>query len=223
MAYCDEEYDKFTASALQQYRRPTSPSPALRTRGRVQQYTPVDTHYTYSVGEEHAPQYHERPSYARPVLLCLGISIFTIFAAALVFFLVLLSNSSNSSNSTSTAIVPTASEISAASPVQLSSKFKDLNIYYYQFKSETHLQSRVRYPAQGSIPNISIDTLVDYDVCCVSKSQRFICAGSTAFSGNGIFMESYLEEKDDEIYLLLWVNSEDLIEVGCWLSSTSVS
>ena len=74
------------------------------------------------------------------------------------------------------------------------------------------------------IPNITIQGLMDYNVCCSSQENRFVCAGGTAFSGNGMFMEAYLEKDstDDEVYLLLWINSKDLIEVGCWLKGTLV-
>jgi hypothetical protein len=179
----------------------------------------------------HFSTYHDHPvkqnGGAKTVLLCIGIAFLLILSIALGTWLLTHAVKGTAvphhAVQNNYEIAPAPAPNMGPSLVQdISEGLQNIRVFYFQFTTGTQIQSRERYPPAGGIPNITIHSLMDYNVCCSSQDNRFVCAGGTAFSGNGMFMEAYLEkdESDDEVYLLLWINSNDLIEVGCWLRGT---
>jgi hypothetical protein len=110
----------------------------------------------------------------------------------------------------------------AAAEEQLS---PTINRVVVQFVSKSTIQLFEKY---ALLPNISFTQLVSYDVCCVpSNSQRLICSSGSAFGHNGEYLEAFVEselssEAEEVVFLFLWLNSQNLIEVGCWLEYTTL-
>lgn len=240
--------DPFSLSHLDSYRRDDADGP--RTRHAVfpldVEDDSVDAWFTYSQQPE-KPLSNEKPydnykprrsNSARNIILCLGIAFLVILSLGVGTLLLMHTGSADKVNSPMGPYIATAQLVQPqldgdtapslrsgpALAQDISEGFQNVQIFYFQFTTGTQVQSRQRYPSEGGIPNITIQSLVDYNVCCSSQEQRFVCAGGTAFTGNGMFMEAYLEKDQDEddVYLLLWINSDDLIEVGCWLKGTLV-
>lgn len=94
-----------------------------------------------------------------------------------------------------------------------------------RFNSKSTLQQFERYDL---MPNVSFAQLVSYDVCCEAKGERhrLVCSAGSRFGQNGeyldVFAESELQPSTGEevVFLFLWINSQNLIEVGCWLEYT---
>jgi hypothetical protein len=94
---------------------------------------------------------------------------------------------------------------------------QNMSIFYYPFTSGPSTDVEQRFPPTGSLPNLDFTTLVDFNVCCTSLTQRFVCMSGGAFNHGSIFLDAIIEHNTttDDVYLLLWVNSNDLIEVAC--------
>lgn len=75
-----------------------------------------------------------------------------------------------------------------------------------------------RYPPQGFLPDIDFSRLANYDICCVSATQRFVCQRGASIGPLSI--DGYLVEDGSGIVLYLYVNSQHLVEVSCILSGT---
>ena len=238
-----------TADALEEFRKKRAGAPPVfgaRPRKSPQPEHPeslpqyVDAERGLPIAEK--PRYGHAPPHehatdsgsAKTVLLCVGIAFLLILSLALGAWLLTHSGQETPTPSPYQAVqphhntdaIPEVHIAGAPPPLEqdISEHLQNVRVFYFQFTTGTQVQSRERYPLEGGIPNITIQSLMDYNVCCSSQENRFVCAGGTAFSGNGMFMEAYLEKDstDDEVYLLLWINSKDLIEVGCWLKGTLV-
>lgn len=239
--------DEFTADALEEFRRKRNGHPPVF--GARPRKPPIEQSESLPkfVDAEHGLPITEKPRYGHPphehatdsgsaktVLLFVGIAFLLILSVALGAWLLTHSGQETPNPTLYPSVQPQhntdaipAVHIAGASPPleqDISEHLQNVRVFYFQFTTGTQVQSRERYPLEGGIPNITIQSLMDYNVCCSSQENRFVCAGGTAFSGNGMFMEAYLEKDstDDEVYLLLWINSKDLIEVGCWLKGTLV-
>ena len=99
---------------------------------------------------------------------------------------------------------------------------QDIEIFYYDFTSGSEIQTFQRHPPSGNLPDINITQLVDYRVCCTSNSHKFVCSTGNNFLEHDLALDAVLELDDysEGMYLLLWINSEDLVEVGCVLSGS---
>ena len=94
---------------------------------------------------------------------------------------------------------------------------QNMSVFYYSFTSGPEIDVEQRFPPTGSLPDLDFSKLVDFNVCCTSLTQRFVCMSGAAFNHGSIFLDAIIEKNTttDDVYLLLWVNSNDLIEVAC--------
>lgn len=154
------------------------------------------------------------------LLACLGLGCVVL----ILLIIVILTSSARQK-------LPITSHISHTSHAQLQyipsphlAQFQsqDVEIFYYDFVSGTEIQTFQRHPSSGALPDINVTQLVDYRVCCTSNSHKFICSTGNNFLEHGLALDAVLELDDysDSVYLLLWINSEDLVEVGCVLSGS---
>jgi len=99
---------------------------------------------------------------------------------------------------------------------------QNIEIFYYDFVSGTEIQNFQRHPANGPLPDINITQLVDYRVCCTSNTHKFVCSTGNNFLEHGLALDAVIEldEYSESVFLLLWINNEDLVEVGCVLSGS---
>lgn len=92
----------------------------------------------------------------------------------------------------------------------------NVHILYFRFQTGTELQLPERHPEIGTLDGLNLTNVLDYSVCCNTLNHQFVClGGSSLVHGGGTALEALLQEQDGEVFLLLWLNSRDLIEVGC--------
>jgi len=104
---------------------------------------------------------------------------------------------------------------------QLQDFSEDLqNVRVFRFPFHTGQSREQRHPEVGGFGNFS--TIMSFDVCCESLVKEFVCMGGTTMAHGGPPLEGTLrhDQQSASLYLLLWVNSDDLVEVGCWLTGS---
>jgi hypothetical protein len=94
---------------------------------------------------------------------------------------------------------------------------QNMSVYYYPFITGPQTDVEQRFPPTGTLPSLDFSTLVDFNVCCTSLTERFVCMSGSAFNHGSVFLDAIIEYNSTthDVYLLLWVNSKDLIEVAC--------
>ena len=94
---------------------------------------------------------------------------------------------------------------------------QNISVYYYPFITGPDTDVEQRFPPIGSLPSLDFSKLVDFNVCCTSLTERFVCMSGSAFNHGSVFLDAIIEHNSTthDVYLLLWVNSKDLIEVAC--------
>jgi hypothetical protein len=103
-----------------------------------------------------------------------------------------------------------------SSALAISSAASNIHIYYFRFQTGAELQISERHPEFGTMSGLNLTNILDYSVCCTTQSHQFVCMGGSSLThGGGAALEALLQEQGEEVYLLLWLNSRDLIEVGC--------
>jgi len=95
----------------------------------------------------------------------------------------------------------------------------NVHILYFRFQTGTELQLLERHPELGTLDGLNLTNVLDYSVCCNTVSHQFVCLGGNSLTHGGA-LEAFLQEQNDEVFLLLWLNSRDLIEVGCIMRAT---
>lgn len=108
-------------------------------------------------------------------------------------------------------------------PSPLSQQLQDFsedvqNVRVFRFPFTTLHSREQRHPPVGGLGNFT--RITSFDVCCESVVKEFVCLGGTTMAHAGPPLEAVLrqEEGNPSLYLLLWVNSDDFVEVGCWLT-----
>lgn len=115
-------------------------------------------------------------------------------------------------------------EPSAGIVQDFSDSGQNIHVFYFRFQTGSEIQILERHPELGGIAGMNFSALLDYSVCCTSQTHQFVCMGGAAFSRSGLLLEAYLQKSDisEEVYLLLWVNSKDLVEVGCVMRASFI-
>lgn len=110
-------------------------------------------------------------------------------------------------------------------PAALSQQLQDFsedlqNVRVFRFPFRTGQSREQRHPESGGFGNFS--TVMSFDVCCETLVKEFVCMGGTTMAHGGPPLEGALrhDQQSTALYLLLWVNSDDLVEVGCWLTGS---
>lgn len=97
----------------------------------------------------------------------------------------------------------------------------NIHIFYFNFQTGSELQLEERHPETGGLIGLNLTNVLDYSVCCKSQEYQFICLGGSTLNNNGATaFNALLQEDENEVYLLLWLNSRNLIEVGCIMRAT---
>jgi hypothetical protein len=237
-----QKNDLFKPEELERYRK-TGEFPAQEERLRSRRADPIhiadvealqnSATFQYSnhsgVHAAEEPRYHDSPyserssqSNTKPILLCVFISLLVLLAVAFAIWLLNHSGGETSKplHKTSATILDPVGEPLLQNLVQ---EMQNVRVFYFQFTTGAQIQRAEKYPPIGYIPNVTLQGLMDYNVCCASQDKKFICAGGNAYANDGLFMEAYLEGgSNDNVYLVLWINSQNLVEVGCWLKGTFV-
>jgi hypothetical protein len=147
-------------------------------------------------------------------LLIVGLSLILLLLTGIFIFL-LLNRFTSSPTRLDEARFPDRPPVGRHA--ELLEGLQNMSIFYYPFITGPQTDIEQRFPPTGSLPNLDFATLVDFNVCCTSLTQRFVCMSGSAFNHGSVFLDAIIEHNTTtaEVYLLLWVNSKDLIEVAC--------
>jgi energy-converting hydrogenase Eha subunit A len=89
----------------------------------------------------------------------------------------------------------------------------------YNFTVRDEIQTWMRYPEIGEIPGFfyTAQTLKEFDVCCETVDWTFLCATGTGFDQNSFGAKLKKDAQEKPAYLLLFINSQQLVEASCVL------
>lgn len=92
-----------------------------------------------------------------------------------------------------------------------------------EFITGEDVQQWLPYLRSGELENITVHNMVWYDVCCETKSARYICSYSAGFADDGVYFKTRLAIEGAEhpsLLLQMQINSPELASVVCYFHAT---
>ena len=162
-------------------------------------------------------------SFARSIICCVVLIVILLFG---VIGFELWSNLRDNSESHLLSGTPVRlAELPAFPGAEASSS--GIHQWVLIFETGTVLQEFERHPEIGGIEGLlNFSSLVDFNICCATLTHRFVCMGGSALGqSSSWFSDAYLEQEvgSDDIFLVLRINSKELISVTCHMTITTDS